>query len=357
METRTTDIIGKILALTIIEAFILVFLYRIITLQLLILAMLIVAFAYLSFSISHKISHKIPSKYHWRLKNTLLILAILTVAYLCAGFFAPYFGIVGDDATFFSLGVALIAMYSCETVILWARLRKSQFVRINLKTAPRQQQSTPEQSWASIVEKDWYESSSFLFVILFVTVAYFLTLGNLMRALPFMLGLIFWFCIWLLMTRLSYEQNKTTETVYNEGFGAYIEDGNLKLPRQVYVGSSHNIYADLKAVAAEKSDEDFTVELQAAGLLVNGDLAQRKKIEPHTRTCYLWNCCFPMSGVHSINLLFKRVLADSKESEMLVRTHTFKVVEFYRELWKPALSLLIPLIPILFQVSTYLLHR
>jgi len=165
-------------------------------------------------------------------------------------------------------------------------------------------------------------------------------------------------CSFFLASYYTFELHKT-EVIDALKLDDYVVEGTLKLPKKIRRGSTHNISVDLKPVDKPDDPRDMplTVELQAAGLTINGELNKKRIIKPKSSASYLWNCYFPNSGKHIINLIFKQSLTDSEMIEILVRTQDFTVIRLYRELWAPLLTLVIPTIPFWPQIVGYFLHH
>jgi hypothetical protein len=132
-------------------------------------------------------------------------------------------------------------------------------------------------------------------------------------------------------------------------------EGEVKLPKKVYVGDSQNISIDLQRVSkllsvveeafsvhdkeggksiilrinqASDVEKFLEVELQAAALTIDGEKKQRHILKrPNLyKLVYLWNCYFPNSGNHAIILAFRAICA-SDVIELGVIQHTIKVVQ------------------------------
>lgn len=168
--------------------------------------------------------------------------------------------------------------------------------------------------------------------------------------------------------------------------------GEVKLPKKVYIGDSHNILIDLRQVGppyehiliknlkqqreivlqsmvqdiARQSGQSeklllirpdkettkyihfnirlntsqmmyFEVELQAAALTVDGERKQRKLLAPpKDQLLYRWNCYFPNSGNHIIALNL-RIIDTTKVIELGAIQHKIKVVQLdhltQRQVW------------------------
>jgi hypothetical protein len=132
-------------------------------------------------------------------------------------------------------------------------------------------------------------------------------------------------------------------------------DGEVRLPKKVYLGDSQNISIELTRVHMILSDieeifsihgkgnskfitlqlwqndalEKFLeVELQAAAFTVDGERKQRHLLNRMNtyKLSYWWNCYYPNSGHHAINLVF-RLICSTDTIELGAIQHTIKVVQ------------------------------
>jgi hypothetical protein len=211
-------------------------------------------------------------------------------------------------------------------------------------------------TWGGIIKKRWLTSYVFIFIALSYSISLFYG-GYYVESITFTISACLAISSFLLATRLAFELSRVEEVDMPE-LRKCIKKGVLKLPKRIRRGNTHNIYVDLEPVLDDDAPPKYlTVELQAAGLVVNGDLCQKKPLERESKIHYRWNCYFPNSGTNTINIILKRDFLESTEREILVKTHDVKVARLYRELWAPILTASIPTIPFWPQIIPYFLHH
>lgn len=148
--------------------------------------------------------------------------------------------------------------------------------------------------------------------------------------------------------------------------------GDVKLPRRVYLGDSHNISVvlekrseppqlrpgarfrwegtetDKRLLLTIHCDYILEVELIAAGFAVEGQRCQQQLATPdRTSLVYRWNCYFPNSGSHTVAMVFREVSPPDADEvgtipypimdEVGTIEHTIKVVRLdhltHRQVW------------------------
>lgn len=144
------------------------------------------------------------------------------------------------------------------------------------------------------------------------------------------------------------------ELVGNGGYPADLEyNGDTMLPKKIFVGDSYSLSLKLNrisslpkvdAVEVFQTEESRTekkvhvhfqlndngkqfleIELQAAGLEVDGDKKQKQKLTSENIT-YHWNCAFMNSGNHVITLIF-RLVDENSSFELGAINHGIKVAK------------------------------
>jgi hypothetical protein len=262
----------------------------------------------------------------------------------------------GMQLAYFPFAIAIISGSVYETLRVWIRMRRDQFVDVFLNPRSLSLTTTqPRSTWGGIIKKRWLTS----YILIFIPLSYSINLfydGYYVESITFTISACLAICSFLLATRLTFELTRIEEVDAPE-LQKCIKKADLKLPKRVCRGNTHNIYADVEPILDDETPHKYlTVELQAAGLVVNGDLCQKKPLGSESKMRYRWNCYFPNLGTHTINIAFKRHFPDFGEREILAKTHDVKVVRRYRELWPPILTSLIPTIPFWPQIIVYFLH-
>jgi hypothetical protein len=118
----------------------------------------------------------------------------------------------------------------------------------------------------------------------------------------------------------------------------YLVSGELKMPRKIYVGNSHNLSLVLQAdeqeneaipdykylvgvshiklsVEIDRGRENFLeAELQAASATISGERIQRTVV-PASEIFFRWNCHFPNSGNHEICIVLRTIIRPFSSDE------------------------------------------
>jgi hypothetical protein len=115
------------------------------------------------------------------------------------------------------------------------------------------------------------------------------------------------------------------------------------LPKRVRINSSHALFFCTKlSQCSEKSNGHFELELQARGIKFDG----AKRATMHDRshiTTTAWNCCFPASGVQTINIVLNAVNGSNKH-QILVHKHVVTVDNLFTASRLPVLVAVIPIL-------------
>lgn len=122
-----------------------------------------------------------------------------------------------------------------------------------------------------------------------------------------------------------------------QGFFAVKKTNQILLPLICHSGDSHNLSVSIdlsnadSKTAAQSDAKYMEIELQAAGLNVNGDFKQRQPLTSSIAT-YLWNCNFANAGNHVINLVY-RIVDKSHDVKQDLGSTSFNVqaIRLYRQ--------------------------
>ena len=162
-----------------------------------------------------------------------------------------------------------------------------------------------------------------------------------------------------LMYRINVEHMEISTLATEKYLRGVIEKGVGILPKRVHVGDSHSISLDLTLskdfVSTDhlcKCSDYLEAELQAVGLKVDGE--KRLRIcETSPLLITGWNCIFPSSGTHTMNLMINVVKRDSSRSLIFMQEHAVKVEGFLSGSGGSILALLTPFFLTIIQ---FLLH-
>jgi len=138
-----------------------------------------------------------------------------------------------------------------------------------------------------------------------------------------------------------------------------LENAEGLLPKRVHIGDAQSIFLDLKRselcqqereAAGTRSSDHLEVEIQAAGLKIDGD----KRViacETSSLSTSTWNCSFPTAGTQAINLIISVRQPPNNRNIVFAYKHDIRVDNFLSEAWKPLIAILTPILPILVSVG------
>jgi hypothetical protein len=156
--------------------------------------------------------------------------------------------------------------------------------------------------------------------------------------------------LYLTYLRIDAEHRKSYTLAKEEHLRGFIEEGVGILPKRVRVGNSLSVSLDLTLskdfVSTDhlcKSSDYLETELQAVELKVDGE--KRVRIcETSPLRIAGWNCSFPTSGTHTMNLLINVVKRDNSRHLVFMQNHTVKVDSLLSISWAPILALITPIL-------------
>ena len=110
-----------------------------------------------------------------------------------------------------------------------------------------------------------------------------------------------------------------------------------------------------KEKTAEELDEYVEVELQAAGLTVDGD-KQVRLCETSPLPTVVWDCYFPTAGNRTINLVISRVklrdnLRGAIKEVVFTQDYGIKVDDLLRISWQPVLLIILSIVTMIATLS------
>jgi hypothetical protein len=290
----------------------------------------------------------VKSKYYPRLKRIDFGLLIVFVGayFVTLTLFPP--------ATTQLAYLSILSASAYESFRASMRLRGDLFTEVHLKPSSSDSTLPLGLSWAEIMNKRWYVLYAIFPIAMYYSIITFYD-GFYVEAFAFGIGAVLSISSFLLTTRVAYELSRA-EQVDLPQLSEYFTSGVLKLPTKVRRGNTYDIGASFECVRDKKLADKFpTLDLQAVGLVTSGPLCQNE-VQVNSKIHYWWNCYFPNSGIHKINLIFKRDVQSSSENEILIRAHDVKVVRLYSDLAAPILTALIPTIPFWPQIAAFFLH-
>lgn len=85
-----------------------------------------------------------------------------------------------------------------------------------------------------------------------------------------------------------------------------VNKAKFEIPLRCRLGDSHNLKIEIECSSETRRNplRNLEIELQAAGMNVNGDLKQNQRLDV-VSTSYLWNCNYSNAGKHIVNLIFR----------------------------------------------------
>lgn len=150
---------------------------------------------------------------------------------------------------------------------------------------------------------------------------------------------------------IDVEHRKPCTLVKEGNLGGVIEEGVGILPKKVRVGYSYNIPLDLGLSKDFKKrphgDCSYTrgdcleVELQGVELKIDGE--KRLKIcDASPLLTTTWNCSFPTSGNHAMNLMINVVKQDNSRHLIFTQAQDIEVSSLLSVSWAPVFTLVVP---------------
>jgi hypothetical protein len=287
----------------------------------------------------------------WK-KMLILLLASLSlpVSFMYAGLFLSF-----QIALLVIIGYIVIGagLYS---YLSWRDLREPKMLALNMKTVSvgipffeylgavlENQQSYFLSRLVPLTKRGLGAMPIFLIVVAAITVVIAWLTGALLSSWSASLGFHFaaiallftlmFLAIIFTQTRflVSREMNKMLycgEEPCSE-LSSVIIHGQLTMPRQSRLGDSHNIIVTVSSVKGATGC--LEVELQAAGMKVNGGLKQVQPLE-NSSLFYRWNCNSAISGRHIINFVFRRAESPGEPfKELAFKKYVIDVITLYRQ--------------------------
>jgi hypothetical protein len=269
-----------------------------------------------------------------------------------------------------SLGAILLASIG---VWLW-KIGKADLIRLSLQVPG--DRVSEIWAWRTPKRKSFYRISrkaidmlegALPLILLIATVAsiicgiYFIVVGRYLIAFTLVLigliGLLVLIYFSFAFLSVCCSRRAPFELITSVGYV-----GEVDLPKKVYEGDSqrlsiilHNLdkttlmynesltiqeHRDRKLITVQtfsdiNVEQFLEVELYAPWMTVDGDKRQRQPLKSQ-KLSYRWNCYFPNSGDHSLDLVLRQV-DDSNTIELGVVQHAVKVVKFdhmtQRQVW------------------------
>lgn len=191
------------------------------------------------------------------------------------------------------------------------------------------------------LQKEFFYVIQLIFVLVFVGGLVYGTfvsrsidrlLSNWLPLLTLLITLVFANILVAMLFNLERERLTKNPSEHYPELDDLISQGELRIPKRCHVGETHNISLSLNP-AVKKVLSYFEVELQGAGLKVNGDLKQQRLMES-SDISYLWNCNFPISGTQVINLIMRLAGSSEYKSDILIKSYEVDVLSRYRQ-WIP----------------------
>ncbi|MGA7076758.1 MAG: hypothetical protein WBZ42_09500 [Halobacteriota archaeon] len=293
-----------------------------------------------------------------RLRKTaiaiLILLGINSVAFffIYFAFFAPFSEYVRMLASSFI--VSVFGVVTIVFVIFFRSVTDIETIHITSSSA----EDTEDQEIRRldlIKELNYMVELALFFLFIIVLVYSIFVKGNgnqLLQQWPIIVSIVIAFSFLGITLPLMYDLdlNPKNPTEHYPELKDLVSQGWLIIPKRCHMGDTHNISLSLNP-AVKKALSYFEVELQGAGLKVNGDLKQQQLIDS-SDISYLWNCNFSISGTQVINLIMRLAGSSECKSDILIKSYEVEVLSRYRQ-WIPPMFVAIATI---FSVTIGLLH-
>jgi hypothetical protein len=276
-----------------------------------------------------KAAYKRDDTAHGLLKWVLAILVVLSLnsfvfSFIYVAFLAP----VSEYVKMLASSV-IISVFGVVTLIFVIFLRSVTDI-ITIHITSEFQEILP-----SNIKKFNYAVQLALLFLVATALAYVVVVeGNgaqLLQQWPTIVFIVIAFGFLGITLRLMYNLDPKNPTESYPELKDLVSHGELVVPKRCHMGDTHNISLSLHP-AVKKALSYFEVELQGAGLIVNGDLKQQQLID--SDMSYLWNCNFSISGTQVINLIMRLAGSSECKSDLLIKNHEVKVLSRYRQ-WIP----------------------
>jgi len=130
-------------------------------------------------------------------------------------------------------------------------------------------------------------------------------------------------------------------------------NARITMPFRINVGDSRNIAIESHAASGSKNTSDYLeVELQAAGMNINGDFKQHQQLNS-SKLHYLWNCNFATAGNHSINVLLRLLsVSGDVKRDLTTREYTINAISLYRQYAPTIILAFVSVLSLLYLMKT-----
>lgn len=111
-----------------------------------------------------------------------------------------------------------------------------------------------------------------------------------------------------------------------------VKTAEFEIPLRCRRGDSHNLKVEIECPSEtyQNPENYLEIELQAAGMGVNGDLRQHQCLNSG-RASYLWNCNYSKDGHHIVNLVFRELDGLGGSRDVMTRSYPIEVITLWRQ--------------------------
>jgi len=208
---------------------------------------------------------------------------------------------------FAALSVFAFAVIS----LLWWQLNRTYFVTLNLRIEASKTLSRYLQFSSLFLAAVFWLIFGFYLLVITQLFAYLNRADFVMTVFSIVQLLLFTIILYLSYrtVRLS-SLKKIGITQEIAKMRKCIQFGQASMPLLIREGGSDNISIDISLL--DKISGSLEAEIQAAGLRINGQNPQTKKID--SNVSFLWSCCFPKAGSHVLNIMLKAHLDSTEDA-------------------------------------------